>query len=110
MPKLASPTQPYKHPSIPNLHTGVVTVTGSKVVTLGLGRRMQYSLVVGFADAGAAGAEGGQRVSAVRNTDGTFTIYVEEIDPTGSSGAAWAQSDDAIDVRFHAWTTYAAGL
>lgn len=110
MPRTVNQTQPYKSLSNPNLHTGVVSVTGSKVVNLGVSRKMKYSLQVGFEDAGGADAEGGQRVSAKRNTDGTFTIYVEEVNPAGTAGTAWAASDNAINVRFHAYMESAAGL
>lgn len=100
-----------------NVRTGVAAVTGSKVINPGLSKRTKkdgYTTspsyeVIGliFEDAGGADAEAGNRVSAKKNSDGTFTIYVEDVNVTSAvENTAWAPAVSAVNVR---WTILITG-
>ena len=77
---------PYKHAHVPYLHTGVLAVTGSREVDLGL-RHPNFDVLAAPVGAGAAGASDYFTVNAVPATSraeyGKFTIYVK--DPGGQN-------------------------
>jgi hypothetical protein len=99
-----------------DIRTAVVSVTGSKVVDPGLRKRTKkegfttaptYEIVgLHFEDQGGTGAERAQRPSAKKNSDGTFTIYCEILDPAAAGGAAWSAAVASVDVR---WTILITG-
>lgn len=116
MPKLPSGNPaPGSVKNDPLTFTGVVTLTASVRVDLRRALRRTRGRVsstrdfavisLSFEDAGGAAAEGAQRLSSVKNTDGTFTIYAEKADPASSATSlVWIAGTGTSTVR---WTVIA---
>jgi hypothetical protein len=93
--------------------TGQVSMVASKVVNLSrvvkktrgrVSSTMDFEIIgLVFEDAGGASAETAQRLSAVKGTDGSFTIYAEKADLVGNT---WVVATGTNVVR---WTALVTG-
>lgn len=100
-----------------NIITAVTTMTASKVINPLLSVKKKGNVVrsqksyevigLTFQDAGGTVAETAQRLSSVKNADGTFTVYAEKVDPTSAGGAiVWIPATGTNTFR---WTVLITG-